>query len=69
MNRGPSVPRTPPNGAFLDEDAADGHEHGERAEAVPRPDPLIGTAGTHTPRPDPRAEEPAGDFDDTEAGT
>jgi len=65
------VPRTPAHGAFLDDDVANGHEHGERADAAPREDALIGTAGTHSPAPDTRAEEPFGEIApgaDTEGG-
>ena len=55
----PGVTGPGPRDPFLDEDVADGHEHGERTEEVPREDPLIGTSGSHTPPPDTRAEEPA----------
>lgn len=60
-NAGPGVPRTPAHG-FLDEDGvADGHEHGERDDAAPREDELIGSASSHRPAPDTRAEEPSGE--------
>ena len=45
----------------LDDDVADGHEHGERADATPREDELLGTSGSHTATPDARAEEPFGE--------
>ena len=57
---GPGVPRTPQHG-FLEDDVASGHEHGERSDAAPREDALIGSAGSHTPAPDSRAEEPSGE--------
>lgn len=53
---GPSCRRS-----FLDADVADGHEHGEREDAAPREDALVGTSGSHTPLPDTRAEEPFGE--------
>ena len=55
----PGVTKPEPHDLFLDEDVADGHEHGERTEEVRREDPLIGTSGSHTPPPDTRADEPA----------
>lgn len=67
----PGVPRARPHGSFLDDAVADGHEHGEGADAAPREDSLIGTAGSHTPATDTRAEEPCGEIApsaDTEGG-
>ena len=69
MKRPPStpdvaaLPRAPAHGFFLaEDDVTEVHEHGERADAAPREDSLIGTAGSHAPSPDLRAEEPSGDL-------
>lgn len=61
----PGGPRTPSHGVLPD-DGADAHEHGERASGKPREESLIGTAGSHTPAPDTRAEEPFGDLEGAE---
>jgi hypothetical protein len=58
-------------GAFVDDAELDAHEHGEQRDDGPREDLLIGTAGSHTPRTDTRAEEPYGELAasaDTEGG-
>ena len=53
-------PRTPAHGFFLEQDdTAQVHEHGERADGAPREDALIGTAGSHARSRDQRAEEPS----------
>lgn len=61
----PVAAPTPAHGVLLD-DVADAHEHGERADQ-PREESLLGTAGSHTPRADTRAEEPFGDLDGVDA--
>lgn len=68
---GPGVPRTSRQAVFLDSDAGDAVAPGDCADATPREDTLIGTAGTHTPGRDTRAEEPFGEIApsaDTEGG-
>lgn len=62
----PDAPGPTTHVPFLLEDVADAHEHGERDGTKPREEALIGTAGSHTPAPDTRAEEPSGDLDDPE---
>ena len=64
--QGPAVRRAPTHGVLVD-DAPDAHEHGERDDTKPREESLIGTAGSHTPAPDARGEEPSGDLEDAEA--
>lgn len=59
---GPGAPRTSRRAAFLDSGACDGVALGDCADAAPREDTLIGTAGTHTPGRDTRAEEPFGEI-------
>jgi hypothetical protein len=54
-------PRRQPHVPFLNEDARDAHEHGERA-STPREEELIGSSGTHSPETDERAEEPHGEL-------
>jgi hypothetical protein len=48
--------------AFLDDDDADAHDHGERTPASTRQDELIGTSGSHTPARDLHGEEPYGEI-------
>ena len=58
-----ALPRTPAHGFFFGEDdVTEVHENGERADASPREDALIGTAGSHAPSPDLRAEEPSAEI-------
>lgn len=61
MDRPSGAPRTTPHRSFLDDDVADGHEHGERMDGVLREDELVGTSSSHAPPPDTRAEEPFGE--------
>ena len=47
------------------------HGEGTDTDTPPREEELVGTAGSHSPAPDPRAEEPAGEIApsaDTEGG-
>ena len=65
------TPTTTPHRAFLDDDVADGHEHGERMDGVLREDELAGTSGSHARLRDTRREEPSGEIApsaDTEGG-
>lgn len=65
------TPRTTPHRSYLDDDVADGHEHGERMDGLPREDELAGTSGSHAPPRDTRGEEPFGEVApsaDTEGG-
>ena len=65
------TPRKTPHPSFLDDDVADGHEHGERMDGALREDELAGTSGSHAPPRDTRAEEPFGEVApsaDTEGG-
>ncbi len=65
------TPRTTPHRSFLDDDVADGREHGERMDGVPREDELAGTSGSHARLRDKRQEEPFGEIApsaDTEGG-
>ena len=55
------MPRTTPHRSFLDDDVADGHEHGERMDGLPREDEFVGTSGSHAPPRDTRREEPFGE--------
>jgi hypothetical protein len=48
------TPRTTPHRCFLDDDVADGHEHGERMDGLLRKDELAGTSASHAPPPDTR---------------
>jgi hypothetical protein len=54
-------PKRQPHVPFLDEDAGNAHEHGERP-SPPREDELVGTSGSHSVEADERAEEPYGEL-------
>ncbi len=63
----PTTAVSTPHSSFLDGDAPEAIEHGEHPP-VAREDSLIGTAGTHSPPPDGRAEEPSGELAAREDG-
>ena len=65
------TPRTTPHRSFLDDDVADGRQHGERMDGALREDELVGTSGSHARLRDKRPEEPFGEIApsaDTEGG-
>lgn len=57
-------PRKQPHVPFLDEDAENALEHGERAPTA-HEDELVGTSGSHSAAADERAEEPYGELADS----